>query len=385
MPSSRYNKYSAADMERYHNGSMSTAEMHALEKAALDDPFLSDAIDGYVHAATPAADLAYLKKKIQSRQAKVVPMNRNRRVLLSIAAMLLLFMGFGWLAYQFSNKNEHNIAFEKNATPALKPIPAPINGSSALEKTRNSKEAADQPVITAPLNDAAQTNKPVPGETAARINETTVQSTATDRVQTFSKPHINAARASHKMISARVVNAQNKAVPGAVISDAKKVLTVTDTCGNFSLPNVDSNVAVRVNAAGYQQQLTMLPPTDSVTKIMLQPATTARNEVVIASKQQAARKINRVRLEAVQPLSGWKHFNAYVYEHLTALREVDTTLMNQEVILSFNVDAKGNAKEINVEKSACAACDTTAMHLIQQGGKWRKTSKSNKARAWIHF
>lgn len=39
-------QYSAADIQRYLEGRMLPAEMHALEKAALDDPFLADAIEG---------------------------------------------------------------------------------------------------------------------------------------------------------------------------------------------------------------------------------------------------------------------------------------------------------------------------------------------------
>ena len=39
--------YSAADIERYHKGQLTPEEMHAMEKAALDDPFLADAIEGY--------------------------------------------------------------------------------------------------------------------------------------------------------------------------------------------------------------------------------------------------------------------------------------------------------------------------------------------------
>jgi hypothetical protein len=36
--------YSADDIRRYWNNQMSPAEMHALEKAAMDDPFLADAL-----------------------------------------------------------------------------------------------------------------------------------------------------------------------------------------------------------------------------------------------------------------------------------------------------------------------------------------------------
>jgi hypothetical protein len=39
--------YTAEDIQRYLAGGMEPAEMHALEKAALDDAFLAEAIEGY--------------------------------------------------------------------------------------------------------------------------------------------------------------------------------------------------------------------------------------------------------------------------------------------------------------------------------------------------
>src|SRR5687768_15504543 len=39
--------YTAEDIRRYLQGEMPEAEMHALEKAALDDPMLADAIEGF--------------------------------------------------------------------------------------------------------------------------------------------------------------------------------------------------------------------------------------------------------------------------------------------------------------------------------------------------
>ena len=41
------NHYTSNDLIRYHQGKMSSQEMHDLEKAALTDPFLSDALEGF--------------------------------------------------------------------------------------------------------------------------------------------------------------------------------------------------------------------------------------------------------------------------------------------------------------------------------------------------
>ena len=60
--------YTAADIEKYHNGLMSSKERHALEKAALDDPFLADALEGYATSSINSNnDIDELKKRLAAR------------------------------------------------------------------------------------------------------------------------------------------------------------------------------------------------------------------------------------------------------------------------------------------------------------------------------
>jgi hypothetical protein len=63
--------YTAADLRRYLNGEMSSDEMYALEKQALEDPFLADAIEGYNSMSTEAieTDLATLKGQLAEKSA----------------------------------------------------------------------------------------------------------------------------------------------------------------------------------------------------------------------------------------------------------------------------------------------------------------------------
>ena len=42
-----YGNYNSDDIRRYLEGKMSSEEMHRIEKAALDDPFLADAMEGF--------------------------------------------------------------------------------------------------------------------------------------------------------------------------------------------------------------------------------------------------------------------------------------------------------------------------------------------------
>ncbi len=59
------------DIEKYLKGELSPAEMHALEKKALDDPFLSDALEGAEFLGPEAFhdDLEDLHEQLQSRIA----------------------------------------------------------------------------------------------------------------------------------------------------------------------------------------------------------------------------------------------------------------------------------------------------------------------------
>src|SRR6185503_14182682 len=109
-------KFSAADIERYHKGQLSAKERHDLEKAALDDPFLADALEGYglagINATTDIADLKNrLAERLEKDQEKVVPITK-RYSFLRVAVALVLLAGTAILLYQmmFQKHNAKEIA-----------------------------------------------------------------------------------------------------------------------------------------------------------------------------------------------------------------------------------------------------------------------------------
>src|SRR4051812_649955 len=105
MTSSTNNKFTAADIERYHSGKMSAEERHALEKAALDDPFLADALEGYAFTSTPEDDLAAIRSKLQEKWQSKKPVAVFRMYKwVSVAAIFIILAGAGWFAY----KNLHS-------------------------------------------------------------------------------------------------------------------------------------------------------------------------------------------------------------------------------------------------------------------------------------
>ncbi len=116
--------FSASDIEKYWKGELSAREMHDLEQAALDDPFLADAMEGMaghrpprpVHGKnesdpgpdkSPADDRrVYVQDLDELRQrlnGRITTKNRQATLILTpwtkIAAAVLLLIGLGFTAY----------------------------------------------------------------------------------------------------------------------------------------------------------------------------------------------------------------------------------------------------------------------------------------------
>lgn len=202
-------QFTAADIEKYHRGLLSAAEMHALEKAALEDPFLADALDGYAEPAvqlqTDLADLqARLAKRLEEREeTKVVPLGGNKRQLApwwKAAAAAVLLVGGAALYLQLRNTGDNATTPIAQASEKEQPHfnakdkkEAPVsNGNgffktdsvtdpSAVAKGKNTTPGSDktQPVTQSPLSEpakeintptveqAAPVAAPVPGESVA--------------------------------------------------------------------------------------------------------------------------------------------------------------------------------------------------------------------------
>ena len=94
------NQYNVTDIQRYLQGKMNAAEMHAIEKAALDDPFLADAIEGFQVTEKDhdddvvAGNLDILRQQLADRAlaGKVVTHSKFRWWYAAAAAIVLLIV-----------------------------------------------------------------------------------------------------------------------------------------------------------------------------------------------------------------------------------------------------------------------------------------------------
>ena len=157
--------FSGEDIRRYHAGELSPQERHALEKAALDDPFLADALEGYAYTVTPDADLAELRQRLQQKreEEKVIPPGRSAAQPFRwwrIAALFLLLVGAGWAVVWFMQTENRDVAFTQEQSKADSIASAPTAVPEAAAKdaapkegnTGNTSVAANNPPLPKPLS-----------------------------------------------------------------------------------------------------------------------------------------------------------------------------------------------------------------------------------------
>ena len=93
------NKYQLSRIHNYIQGLMSREEMHALEREALDDPFLADALEGYkLQQGVDAKSLSLLQQRLERRvAAHTQQKNRfyfnGQRLAVGMAAAVLFVVG----------------------------------------------------------------------------------------------------------------------------------------------------------------------------------------------------------------------------------------------------------------------------------------------------
>jgi hypothetical protein len=344
------NTYSAKDIERYHSGQMSVAEMHALEKAALDDPFLADALEGYALTQTPSADLASLQQRLQERIEKK---EEKRSIFyignswMRIAALFVLIAGGGWLVYQTLSTKPLAIATTQQA-PKSAPAATPGNTKDSLSVSTDAPE--NETPVTAkqqPLKDQRQ-------------EQTLKESMA--RKQTSNPPP--------PMMLSRPAD-DSSANQGVVASQA---MTLRE------LPVYDS--ASQKDAVAKRREVTSAPLPDTIKNldVVLKRNELALEEVVVMNKKAKTAPARRmqVTIDTLEPAGGWPGFDDYIANNLHAPEELQSKPVRGEVELSFDVDKNGEPVNITVVRSLCTKCDEEAIRLLKEGPKWKKNKKKGK-------
>lgn len=130
--------YSATDIQKYLKGELSPSEMNAIEKAAMEDPFLADAIEGMESTRNEYGDeiinsnLAQLNVAIEGKSdsGRVVAMKPSVWWYAAAAVVIIISGVFTYTNFIRNSELQTPIAKGENAKPPAQPTIGPTDESA---------------------------------------------------------------------------------------------------------------------------------------------------------------------------------------------------------------------------------------------------------------
>jgi hypothetical protein len=346
--------YTARDIEQYLAGNLSPQQMHAMEKAALNDPFLAEAMEGYEAMNTKEWNnhLVALREEIANKGtvAKVIPLHKSKNNWWKAAAAVLIIGGGATFTILFNKDKKAEIPATQIAEAKTNVIDTALTGNTStasVTQTLNpsasatSEEKKTIPGTIAKLNDAVKVeDKYIPNPTGPQLKPAAPATAASEKDNTIAAvPPVstnpvavnNNSELSQEMIAdkskaaakqsddaeapgrqrsqapakkeavlnnfftAQVVGADNTPLPFTNISIKKENFgTYADAKGMVRLVSTDSILQIEVRSVGYVPKTFALRNNQPQTKIILQEDEIAlKDRKVIGNADMAGSKRSR--------------------------------------------------------------------------------------------
>jgi len=411
--------YTASDIEKYRKGELSAREMHDLEQAALDDPFLADAIEGLIQHPTLQEDLTDLHERLEIKLTRDTRRNRlisiQRRS--ALAAALLLLLGIGYTFFYHHPGRPGPAATARN-TPAPAPQPPQSEAKSAADMVASHNTPPANTPATAALRHHKATALSENLVSPSTSNQyLTLPSSSNDSPTSFKKLKIQYQSLRNDsttyralgsvtlsipiVVSGKVLDFQNHPLAGAflALNDNSGFGTTTDDHGQFriSLHPFDTTRQLTVSMIGYDQTSLAVNALSTGNLqnniIRLRPSTSDLNEVVVTGYGKATEVIapSEDRNEKLDTL--WSDVTPVIgreayLQYLNATKKklgLDSTISGTET-LSFIVSRNGALSSFKIEQSLSPAHDAGIIRLVTDGPAWRLIrGKKVRASVTINF
>jgi len=382
----------AAMLADYAAGKLSAAQMHALEEAAHHDPFLMDALEGYVllgeknhlHKASGIVAALPVKKEDKSK-GKIVPLFSRGWLKWSIAAAVILLVGIGIfttpLAEYSGEDNDITTTIELPPTLADKVVVAPQEneGKDSIAAVKAFPEDVPQHIVRnadnlprgIKPNENNQPGKPVETVSPSSIHPADVARAGAEAPAPIF-------RSNGKVIE----KDSEEPIDNAVI-DLGGMQVVSDPIGRFFVTTSKLPMDIRVGASGYRTAVITWHEGDNFLLVALQKLPPTAEEKIVGDiakrKTDATMVVVANDTADTAPLVSWASFNDYFRSNMKAK---GTSRIYKSVSLSFAVNDHGVPVDIEVSQSAGKEAEAEAIRLLKDGPKWR-TKSGEQAMATI--
>jgi len=425
------------DIEKYLKGELTPAERHALEKKALSDPFLADALEGaeQIGASAFSKDAEELNKKFTTQKGTsfwMWPMRIAAGIALVAASSYII-----WFVLETQPESQQ-LALEKNEAITSQPIVSDsITGGEIASQTQEQPAATSkkdiasrsiypskaetkpqQSVITEQTDDyksdaiaveeaKAEELKVVEAipQTRQAEKETEDLKAKTEDVQRAKKlsfardnqrkeaaPSAGATVNSTRVITGRVTSSEDgSALPGInVIIKGSTTGTVTNIEGYYQIEVSNPNSALTYSFIGLQSK-EVTPGTRTEVDVAMAMDVTQLSEVVVTGNASSDGESNLpATVDLAHPSTGYKIYKQYLQQNIRYPEQARINKIEGRVTVEFIVEATGALSDFKVIRGIGSGCDEELIRLIKEGPVWIPTRKDeiplqDKAKVRLKF
>ena len=369
----------------YIQGRRKGKEAHRIEREAMQDAFLAEALEGFESAAgNHASAIRRMQQQIAERSQ---PEGRHITFWLSMAASVALVIGFGWYFLNF-----------KFQVSSLKLYDTRLSEIMLADSMKSSEIIAmTAPTVQPDVQDATVQEKPMQRKAlsspqpAQRVEiyldivsddvKVDAEMMNEDRAEVAIEPTTHkleeSSRDQQKMMLGKVVDKSGEPLPGVNITvknSAKGVVTNAD--GEFVL-NIDDKTILQANFVGYETQEVVA---DTSKLLIAMHESAAQLEEVVVVGYGTQRKSNtagsvttvpeQLRKIVPEPVIGQKAYEKYLRENVIKPVDGECARVKGKVQVRFSVDTNGKPCNMAVTHKLCDAADREAMRLILEGCDW---------------
>lgn len=367
------------DIEKYGKGELSPAEMHALERKALSDPFLADALEG-AGSVSPdefEADIALLQKSLEQRGKPVAPLwIWAGRIAAGLAVVALVTFAY------FFRPVEDTLA-ETETQPTTPDQLAEVadsvagSGNIASLEEKPLPEVAPGRVAPSPQPPLQPSPKPIltPEEAEVSLPEELLDD------DEFLLPAREKKESSPaKIIQGNVVDAEDgRALPGVNVTlKGSNVGTITDEEGNYQIAMNSLSEGLVFSYIGFETK-EVVPGSKNEVSVALEPDISELSEVVVVgygtSEPVAAEPTT---VEMAEPAGGKRAFKQYLEQNMRYPEQALNNRVEGKVTVQFTIQSSGAVSDFRVVKGLGYGCEEEVIRLIQEGPKWQPTKRNSK-------
>lgn len=333
-----HQRYTDEEIRRYVEGGMSPAEMHRLEKDALTDPFLADAIEG-IKIMLRSHGQEQWQNDISDLRGRLVREKTNVAFVWWKAAAVILVVLTGITVALIMNNN----AVKK--TVAL----SQVQSLQKADTPQISQEAEAQAAMA--VHDTVNTEK----------KKTIVAKETPTNKKTADRPE----RQNEEESPVPVADRQTQETPPSAGHDMAQVL---ESATREKARTAPVQKAEEAGAAGY----------DTTMEVLIVQAPVSADPAGVNRKAIAVRSS-----KGIEPAGGWRSFDEYLNRN-RQLTAADSLVHGVQEI-SFAIDENGGPYDLRIEKSLSSSLDSESVRLIREGPNWTVKGKKRKLKLRIVF